>query len=300
MSIVSVDEVMPTFTPMLAVAPGPAGLTGLFPLAATPKIDGIRAVVLGGELVSRTLKPIPNVRLREALESALPEGTDGELTHGPDFSSSSSAIMSREGPAGGFTYFAFDFVGAGVTVDSAYVDRVAALRRVMRDATHVRSARAIRDVVEIVILEPTFVRDAAALDAYEEASLEQGHEGIIVRRPDGRYKFGRSTAKEGLMLKVKRFDDAEALVTGVDELVSREAGKAAHSHQLGALVTVRPDGVSFRIGSGFTTEQRRSLWLSRKSLIGKIVKYKFFGIGSNGTSAPRFPTFIGFRDREDM
>ena len=31
-----------------------------YPVIASPKLDGIRALVIDGQLVSRTLKPIPN------------------------------------------------------------------------------------------------------------------------------------------------------------------------------------------------------------------------------------------------
>jgi DNA ligase-1 len=36
----------------------------------------------------------------------------------------------------------------------------------------------------------------------------------------------------------------------------------------------------------------------RKKLLGKIVKYKYQEIGV--LEKPRFPVFLGFRDKEDM
>jgi DNA ligase-1 len=77
---------------MLADAAGTARL--VFPLGATPKIDGIRALTVGGRLVSRTLKPIPNRLLRDALESVLPDGADGELLAGATFQDCTSRVMS--------------------------------------------------------------------------------------------------------------------------------------------------------------------------------------------------------------
>lgn len=287
---------MKQFTPMLASAPGPAGVR-VFPLLATPKIDGIRAVVLKGSLVSRTLKSIPNTALRKALESVLPEGTDGEVTHGESFQTSTSAIMSKQGPLSGYVYHAFDYIGPTVDISTPYSQRITELSRLMNTPSRKILLRAVEHMVQVNILMPTSIKDIAALDAFESKMLVKGFEGLIVRKPDGGYKFGRSTPNEGLMLKIKRFEDAEATVVGVEELIHKETDI---SGMLGSLVSVRLDGVTFKIGSGFTMVQRKEMWERRHEIIGKQVKYRFFKIGSGLKAAPRFPTFIGFRDINDM
>jgi hypothetical protein len=66
-----------------------------FPLLATPKIDGVRALVVDGRLVSRSFKLIPNVALRAALETMLPEGADGEISCGSSLYDTTSAVMSE-------------------------------------------------------------------------------------------------------------------------------------------------------------------------------------------------------------
>lgn len=283
---------------MLACAPGPAGVT-LFPVMATPKIDGIRAIMVQGKLSSRTLKPIPNVAVRTALESVLPDGSDGELMYGTTFQDCTSAVMTKDGPRSAFTYYAFDLV-PDVKLDrlAPYTDRIERLSLLMKQPDRLKQLRSISDIVEVIVLVPTLVSSAAALSILEKSVLAKGFEGLIVRAPGGKYKFGRSTAKEGLMLKVKHFEDAEGTVQGSEELVHATSPNRAPSNLLGTLVVVRPDGVQFRIGSGFSAAQRRELWKKRASLVGKIVKYKFFPIGIK--EAPRFPTFQGFRDKADM
>jgi len=57
-------------------------------------------------------------------------------------------------------------------------------------------------------------------------------------------------------------------------------------------------GVEFDIGTGFTRAQREELWAQKDSLIGKIVKYKYQPAGVK--EKPRFPRFLGFRDRIDL
>ena len=56
-----------------------------FPYAATPKIDGIRFLMVDGVAVSRSFKPIKNKYIQEKLSAALPDGVDGELTSGDSF-----------------------------------------------------------------------------------------------------------------------------------------------------------------------------------------------------------------------
>lgn len=292
------------FTPMLASAPGPEGVK-VFPVFATPKIDGIRAIMVQGTLSSRTLKPIPNATVRAALEAVLPDGCDGELMFGNTFQDCTSAVMTRDGPRSGFTYFAFDVVpDTRLQRLSPYSERIEHLALLMEQPSRVKLLKSVAHVVNVVVLLPILIEDALALTDYEGDLLARGFEGVIVRDPLGRYKFGRSTAKEGLMLKVKRFEDAEAVITGTDELIHGNnidgpSGKrGASSALLGALVVTRPDGVQFKIGSGFTAAQRKALWKTRAALVGNIVKYKFFPIGTK--DAPRFPTFLGFRDPQDM
>jgi DNA ligase 1 len=65
--------------PMLAAAYRD-GVYLSFPLLATPKIDGVRAIMVNGRLVSRSFKLIPNANLRMELESLLLEGADGEIS----------------------------------------------------------------------------------------------------------------------------------------------------------------------------------------------------------------------------
>ncbi len=67
-----------------------------FPYLATPKIDGIRFLMVDGKAVSRSFKPIRNKYIQERLQ-CLPDGIDGDLTVGTTFQISSSGIMSIKG-----------------------------------------------------------------------------------------------------------------------------------------------------------------------------------------------------------
>src|SRR6185437_11420902 len=98
--------------PMLAVDCG--GIETLtFPLIASPKLDGVRAIISADGVLSRTLKPIPNRRVQELLRG-LPVGLDGELLAGdptaPDvYRKTVSMVMSEDAEITGLTYQVFDY-----------------------------------------------------------------------------------------------------------------------------------------------------------------------------------------------
>ena len=63
------------------------------------------------------------------------------------------------------------------------------------------------------------------------------------------------------------------------------AGQGQYAGLLGALIVERPDGLRFRIGSGFSNAQR-----ARPPAIGSQVTYRYNGLTDSGT--PRFARFL--------
>ena len=273
-------------SPMLAATINTEEDISNFPLLATPKVDGVRALMVKGQLVSRTLKPIPNHRIRAILESLLPDGADGEIYCG-DLYTTTSTAMSFD-VDGDFKFFWFDWA---YNVDTPYSKRVSSIE------TYIEVNET--DKKYVIPLMPHAIYDLEGLYAYEKQALDQGFEGIMLRTPSGRYKSGRSTIKEGLMAKLKRFVDSEAIIIGTEELVHRaglQNGEAGDT--LGAIIARGTDGTEFRIGTGYTADQRDALWINRDKIVGKIVKYKNSEKGSK--NKPRCTVFLGLRDKDDM
>ena len=168
---------------------------------------------------------------------------------------------------------------------------------------------------QVKLVEQVVVHNYDELSNFEEKCLTEGYEGVIIKDAFSPYKYGRSTVKEGYMLKIKRYKDSEAKIISVEELMSNtnqavinNLGKTERSNHkagmvpqntLGALVVEDlQTQVQFHIGTGFDQELRDQLWKQKDSLIGKIVKYKYFGYGQ--VDKPRHPVFLGFRDERDM
>src|SRR5690606_29401538 len=78
---------------------------------------------------------------------------------------------------------------------------------------------------------------AEAVREYEALMIQEGYEGVILRRPDALYKYGRSTLKEGALLKLKQFEDIEVTVFQIveagrndNEATTDELGHTKRSH----------------------------------------------------------------------
>ena len=302
-------------------------------LFATPKIDGIRGLIVNGTLVSRSFKPIPNVTIRRILERVLPEGADGEITCGSLYDTT-SVVMSENTKCTNFTFSWFDWafpfktnwipkeqatslLSKGDDINVPYIDRINAVAEYMPVVEqNVRSNTGTIDEpnFKIVPLIPTEIKNVQELQNYNSLVLNQGYEGVVVRIPHGRYKCGRSTINEGLMIKIKQYADCEAEIIGTEELMrnineknvdnfgnvkrSSSIDGMVRGNTLGAIVAMTPKYEVFKIGTGFTSDERDSIWANRDKIVGHFVKYKCATTGSK--NLPRNPVFIAIRHKDDI
>ena len=293
--------------PMLAAKATDEELQALFKrghsFLLSPKIDGIRALVVNGQLVSRTMKPIRNYYTQQLFGRPELEGLDGELVVGNPWDKNliqqtSSGVMSYDGkPDVKFCVFDKwnDARGFKYRLDEVF------------------------DLAfnNIWFWRHQHINSYEMMCKLEQHYLAKGFEGVMLRHPNGPYKQNRSTLREAYLVKVKRFEDAEATVIGADPLYRNlnsaeedergytkrsqsTAGKYADDLLGALLVRDNTTGIEFSVGSGFTEAQRRSLWAQGGTdLVGRVIKYKSFK-NAGVKIAPRHPIFLGFRHEEDM
>lgn len=277
-----------------------------YPVLVTPKLDGIRCLKIKGKAVSRNFKPIPNTYVRSWVEDFFPDGVDGELiVEGGTFQETTSAVMREDGARKIVIYHIFDYVYS--TTDASYHARINKLRDLIAENP------TLEEFCKLVI--PIIVNNEKELLEFEAECLAEGFEGVMLRTPEGPYKCGRSTVREGYLLKLKRFSDDEATILGVEERMhnANEAKKdkfgrterSSHkanmvpTNMLGAFrVQSKKFKNKFSIGTGLTEAQRIDLWKNKDTLIGKLIKFKYQASGVK--NVPRFPVFLGFRDERDL
>jgi DNA ligase-1 len=263
--------------------------------------------------VTRSLKPIPNHFIRNTLEKFVAdhpefEGMDGELIVGfpnleTTYNTTNSAVMRHDGEPE-FVFYAFDLVRESVGAAERSV-RLKAQFEFLEDAPQ-----------WLYFLPQKLIANQDELEAYYNQALDQGYEGVMLKLPDGPYKFGRASAKEQYLLKVKPFADSEATILEVyeamhngNEAFTNELGHTERSsHQenktglgmIGGFVVKDPNFAEpFKVSAGtLTHEERRALWPQASQLVGKLLKYRYLNKGIK--NVPRHGRFIGWRSPLDM
>ena len=222
------------------------------------KLDGVRAFWTGEQLVTRTggiIKP-PSKWLRGFPKNKL----DGELTAGRERFQDTVSIVRCASQDKGWSEITFRVFDA--PSDKPFEERL----------TDIPNTARIIPVKHWKCKGRKHVQDCL------EKVLKQGGEGLMLRAPGSLYEYKRSKT----LLKVKKFFDAEAIV------LEHIPGKGKHIDRMGAL-KVKWSEIEFKIGSGFTDEQRES-----PPNIGETITFKYQELTRAGK--PRFPVFLRIRN----
>lgn len=291
----------------------------IFPCYASPKIDGYRCIASGGQALSAKLEPHGNQfiqRFFKDYEVDL-EGLDGELVVGaandPEIFNKSGGAIRRASGEPDFTFWVFDYV------DTA---------QPFRERLHMLDGRCHDfDEWRVRPVERVFIRDLEALKHYYAETVARGYEGVMVRSINGPYKFGRSTRKEGYLLKLKPYRDDEAILlevieeqantnkaekdaTGRTKRSSAKAGKVGKgtAGKLRVRFVNGPfKGQEHIIGTGkLTKEQKQTLWDERFGLHddARQGNYQLMTVHHmdhlGGYTRPRHAGFLRWRDWSDI
>ncbi|MBY0561515.1 hypothetical protein [Hyphomicrobium sp.] len=295
------------FEPMLAYQENP-DLTALaYPKLVSLKIDGFRCLIRNGLPMTRELKIIRNRHIRKAMQG-MPDGSDGELIVGaptdPDVFNKTQRAVTTEAGQPDFSYWVFDdFSVPG----EPFRMRLERLKQ--------KLAGVDLPWLRIVAQRPAYGH--AEIEPWMDQAVAAGYEGLILRDPEGHYKFGRSTLKEELLLKFKRWHDSEGVIVGCYEqrkntnvAETSATGKTKRSTKKAGMVPAGTlggvhvlwhngrDKVVFDLAVGGTDAYAQELWDTRAELHGKLVSFKYQRIGSKGK--PRHPTWKGLRSKDDV
>ena len=232
------------------------------------KLDGVRAFWDGKKLISRG----GNAFSAPAwfIAAFPPIALDGELWIGRGRFEETVSIVTRSLPHDGWRrvrYMVFDLPEDPEVFDV----RLHKLRAVV--------ATSQSEFLAVVVQEK-IADHKSLLNKLDQVALAGG-EGLMLHRGDSRYRGGRGMD----LLKLKRFDDAEGTI------IAHNPGKGKFAGMMGSVTVRTADGVTVKIGSGFSDEERRT-----PPPIGATITFKHQGF--TGTGKPRFPVFWRIRDDE--
>lgn len=280
-----------------------------FPVEIQPKVDGVRSLHLTGKLTGRSFKPHANKHVTAKFSPEIYTGLDGEMHCGNPTDKAlcrvTSSLLRRIQGEPDVRWMLFDYI-VPETLKLGYTERHAAL-----------SERITQIADSNLWLVPTFtITNMADLLSLEDVWLAEGYEGVILRDPNGLYKSGRSTPLEGGLLRIKRFVEEDAIVTGIvegqsnnNEAVINELGRTERStHQenmvpngmVGALECIEvKTGLQILVSPGEMTHEERVMYFNNPELIvGKTISFRHLPTGRK--TFPRFPTFKSIRGPADI
>ena len=254
-----------------------------FPVYASPKLDGFRCAVANcTPYVGKEKSIIVNRAVRALFSRCALNGFDGELLVGSPTSkhawAATSSLLKSEKPEDFNTtdvnFYVFDLWN---TLKMSYHDRLTLLKAKYNSLPDELKACT-------VLCPQAYITSMADVYDFYHAMLDEGYEGVMLRRASALYKFGRSTLVSQELVRLKPKEDAEFEIVGFNELMSD--GSPANS--LGSLVVAKGN-MSFEVGTGFSTNQRKAIWENRCKFLHKIVTVSHSGIVGK---KPRNPVFL--------
>jgi DNA ligase-1 len=245
---------------------------------ASEKVDGYRAMYFNGIFWTRTGNVI-NAPEWFTRDLPLDIFLDGELfTKRGDFNGVSSILrkkvpIDREWKK--IVYLVFD----APKVIVSFTERF----RYIKDKLETKSTDGYyfdTKFDSIKVLKQYKVNTQIEIERIHTSIVKMGGEGVMMRDPDSYY----ANKRDNSLLKYKHFHDSEAIV---DDF---EFGNGKNECKMGKLwVRWLSDGVLFKVGGGFSDDQRvRFRELFPK---GTIIKVKYFEKSALGQ--PRFPIYVG-------
>lgn len=230
------------------------------------KLDGVRGYWDGKKMLTRSGK---RINLPVFFTAGWPtEPLEGELwTKRGDFEAISGLIQRKQTKASQWQnvkFMLFDLPEHQGT----FTERI----RVMR--TYVQQAKN----PHLRAIEQYRVANNQLLQNWLEEAIRAGGEGLMLHKADAVYQAGRSAN----ILKLKPMFDAEA------EVIAHLPGKGKYQGKLGALLVKTDDGIEFKIGTGFSDQERQE-----PPPIGSIITFKYSGKTKKGV--PRFASFLRVR-----
>ena len=233
------------------------------------KLDGVRAVWDGHALVTRRGNPIhaPDWFIKDLPKQAL----DGELWIGRgQFELLSGTVRQAQPDAKAWrkvAYYVFELPNA----KGDFQQRAKQIEALVKQAQS----------PYLKAVKQTRVANATALKQQLNAVVAQHGEGLMLHRADVEYVTGRNH----VLLKLKPSLDAEAKV------IAHVPGKGKYQGKLGALLVETPEGIRFKLGTGFSDAER-----ANPPPIGSQVTYTYKDLTNKGK--PKFASFLRVRPPE--
>ncbi len=138
-----------------------------------------------------------------------------------------------------------------------------------------------KELIHVQIIKQIRCKDKNHLNQFMQKVIKKEGEGVIIKDASLLYFAGRSSD----ILKVKQFSDLEGVIIDINK------GKGMFKDLMGSLTLRLDNGVIFKLGGGFTIQERKISYD-----IGTVVTFKHYGFTKN--KKPKFASFLRVRGSE--
>jgi len=325
---------MKTFKPQLCPNNEIDLNTLTYPLLASTKLDGCRLLFKQEEIVTRSLKSLPNKQLNEKFEPLRKYSEknnlilDGEvftprvpfqfivscfMTEDYDTKQSIKKwtelcqehdyFITRKEVFSKLKFYCFDMI-ANEDNTFPFRGRWPSCHTLAKDFSDI-----------MVGVNQRLVINKEEVENYFEEVLKEGFEGLILRNPESLYKFGRCTIREAIAYKLKPWvtidskiigfiqatqvnEDAEKTINELGRSRTSKRQDDRHTINKAQAFVVDFNGKELSVPIAMTDEKKEYIWTHQDEYLNKYVEYKYMNVGMK--DLPRIPKFIRMRlDRED-
>lgn len=293
-----------------------------FPYLFSIKLDGCRTIFKDGQMLTCSLKQVPNKQLQEQFEYLKKYSKDnnvildGEIFSPfctfqeiisyfmtQDFEDKKSIKKFGEVLEIPFhlRFHCFDLIKCP---NADFKTRQADLESISID---------LNQNQDFIYVQHTLVNNLEELEQMFYNALNEGHEGLMLRSTTGKYKYGRATMRENIIYKMKPFQTFDGPITGFVQ--STEVNKTAEKkkNEMGYSVTSKKkgdrhtiekcsavfvdyEGQQLKVTLAMTDKEKEQLWKNQDGYLNRWIEYKAMSVGMKENGLPRHPVFIRFRE----
>lgn len=272
------------------------------------KFDGVRGVITGHSIESRSKATLPNDNLYTTFKHLMDwckENNcilDGEFySHDVDFGEVIGVCMTKgtkKPIPDSFFFHCFDCIPLD-DIKMSFENRFKLIPKLDR-----------LEIVEQQMIN--IPEDSESLTTEFKQRLDEGFEGLMIRGAEKPYKFGRSTPTCGTGYKFKLYETHDAKILGVQQATIVDAKAEKKINELGRSVTSKKkgdrvliesasgfecvfEGEEFVVNLGLSDERKKEIWENKEKYIGEFCEFKAMPTTKD---APRNPNFLRMRWKE--
>ena len=279
------EKVVPnkTYYPMLAHQFNQKKKEIKYPCFVQPKLDGVRCVVVGGELYSRNGLLFPTL---EHIKNELKLNTDNLILDGELYTDDinfekivglvrkSKKTEEEEKNSLKIYLNVFDYIDTNLDFEN----RLLNLNKFFENNKNLKYIKQVKTEE---------CKNEEQIMEYLDKYTKEGFEGVIIRNKKGKYA---ENARSNNLQKLKKFIDEEFEII---DYTTPTAGK-----EIGCVVWIckTKEGKKFNVRPSGNYEERKKQYKQGKKYIGKMLTVKYQELTND--HVPRFPVGLAIRDYE--